>query len=222
MDVTTALKNRKSVRAFTAQPLEREVIRAILDAARHAPSGVNMQPWEVAVVTGETKRRLDAALEGAFKEGVAPSMAYDYYPKSWEEPFKSRRKACGLQMYGALGITREDQTRQAEQWAANFRAFDAPAVLFCFIDASLATGAFIDCGIFLQSVMLAATERGVATCTQAALAEYAEVVKDLLKIAPDKVLVAGVAMGYEAKEAPINGYRTPREEIENFVTFYDG
>ena len=220
MDVATALQTRKSVRSYTQQPLKKEVIRAILDAARHAPSGVNMQPWEVAVVTGETKRRLDEALENAFREGVAASMAYDYYPKTWEEPFKSRRKACGLQMYGALGIGRDDTGRQAEQWAANFRAFDAPVVLFLFIDPSLGTGAYIDCGIFLQSVMLAATERGVATCPQAALAEYADIVKTRLGIETGKVLIAGLAMGYEDQDAPVNGYRTPREAVEAFTSFY--
>ena len=221
MDVTTALKTRKSVRAFEKRPLGQRTIYEILDAARHAPSGVNMQPWEVAVVSGDAKARLDEALETAFREGAASSMAYDYYPEVWEEPFKSRRKACGLQMYEAVGITRKDQERQREQWAANFRAFDAPTVLFLLIDASLATGAFLDCGIFLQSAMLAATERGVSTCPQAALAEYAEVVKDVLGIDREKVLVAGMAMGYEDTGAAVNGYRTPREAVEDFTLFFD-
>jgi nitroreductase len=220
MDVTTALKTRKSVRAFETRPLEQTIIYEILDAARHAPSGVNMQPWEVAVVSGDAKVRIDKALESAFREGINPSMAYDYYPKVWEEPFKSRRRACGLLMYEALGIGREERERQVEQWAANFRAFDAPTVLFLFIDASLTTGAFIDCGIFLQSVMLAATERGVSICPQAALAEYGDIVKAQLGIDENKIVIAGVAMGFEAKEAPVNAYRTPREPVEKFATFY--
>ena len=220
MNVTAALQARHSVRAYSDRELPEAIIREILDAARHAPSGANMQPWEVAVVSGEAKQRLDAALERAFRGGIAPDAAFDYYPKVWREPFKTRRKACGLKMYRALEITREDKERQKAQWAANFRAFDAPAVLFFFIDGSFSEGGLIDMGIFLQSVMLAATERGVGSCAQAALAEYSGVVREVLGISGEKRLVAGMAMGYADEEAPVNGYRTDREAAEDFTLFF--
>jgi nitroreductase len=220
MDVATALQKRKSVRAYLDKPLTEETITKILDAARHAPSGANMQPWEVAVVSGTRKKQLDATLEQAFRDGVQPSIQYDYYPKHWTEPYKERRKACGLQMYTALEIAKEDKKRQADQWAANFRAFDAPTVLFFFLDASLSTGSYIDCGLFMQSVMLSATEQGVGSCPQAALAEYADIVKEELGIDNTKVLVAGMAMGYEDETAAVNSYRTPREEVGNFTLFF--
>jgi nitroreductase len=221
MNVTTALHTRRSIRAFTDRPLERALITEILDAARHAPSGANMQPWEVGVVTGATKARLDAALEAAFRSGAPLEPAFDYYPKTWIEPFSGRRKACGLQMYQALSIRKGDREGQADQWAANFRAFDAPAVLYLWIDATLSPGSLIDCGIFLQSVMLAATERGVSTCPQVAPAEYGSVVQSVLGLPESKRVIVAVAMGYEARDAAVNGYRTDRECVEAFTRFFD-
>ncbi len=220
MDVREALMERKSTRAFETRVVAEEKIRAVLDAARHAPSGGNIQPWKVAVVTGEGLKRMTTALEAAFRSGQKGKMDYQYYPLEWQAEYRERRKACGLQMYKTLEIDREDKERQIDQWAANYRGFDAPVILFFLMDGAMETGSFLDCGMFIQSLMLAAQEQGLATCPQAALAEYPEIVKQQLGYAEEMVLLAGMAMGYEAQGALINSYRTPREAVDGFTTFF--
>jgi len=221
MDVKEALVKRKSTRAFLNKPVSRELIKKILDSAKHAPSGVNTQPWKVAVVTGEKKHQLERKLENTFRSGIEKQLDYQYYPTAWKEPYKSRRKACGLQLYSALNISREDKQRQMDQWAANYRAFDAPMVLFFFMDAGMQTGSFLDYGMFLQSVMLAAVEEGLAACPQASLAEYPKIVKELLGYPEDSILICGMALGYEDYEAKVNSYRTTREPVETFTQFFE-
>lgn len=221
MKVSEALEQRKSTRAYLPRPVEREKIERILDAARHAPSGVNSQPWQVAVVTGNTKLALQQKIETAFRDGEPKHMQYHYYPQQWQEPYKQRRKECGLQMYSTLGITREDKHRQTDQWAANYRAFDAPVMLLFFMDPALEQGSFIDYGAFLQSVMLAAVEEGLATCPQAALGEYPEIVRQTLGYADDSIVVCGMALGYEDTTALVNSYRTPREAVSSFTRYFD-
>jgi nitroreductase len=201
--------------------VEPEKITRILEAARYAPSGVNTQPWQVAVVSGQSKQRLQQRLEAAFRNGDKSQMAYQYYPVSWEQPYKGRRLACGLALYGVLGIAREDKQRQLDQQAANFRAFDAPVMLLFFMDPVMSTGSYLDYGMFLQSVMLAAVEEGLATCPQASLAEYPQVVKQELGYPEDAVLLCGMALGYAAEDDIINSYRTARESVETFTRFFD-
>jgi nitroreductase len=220
MNVIEAMQQRQSIRAYQARPVEPETIRRLLDAARHAPSGVNTQPWQVAVVIGQSKQRLQQRLEAAFRRGEAPQMGYPYYPASWQEPYKARRLACGLALYGALGIEREERARQLEQRAANFRAFDAPVMLLFFIDPALATGSYLDYGMFLQSLMLAAVEEGLATCPQASLGEYPQIVKEELGYGDGLILICGMALGYAEEGARINRYRTAREPVEGFTQFF--
>lgn len=221
MEFNEAILKRKSTRAFLDKAVEAEKIQRILELASHAPSGVNSQPWQVAVVTGEKKKQLDAQLEETFRSGNQSDLDYQYYPKQWKEPYKTRRKVCGLKMYSALNITREDKQKQLDQWAANYRAFDAPVVLFFFLDSIAEKGSFLDYGLFLQSVMLAAVDQGLATCPQAALAEYPHIVKASLGYDEDSVLLCGMALGYEDTEAPVNNYRLDREEYTSFTRFFD-
>lgn len=162
MNLKELLTSRKSTRAFQDKAVEPQLIEDILSAARHAPSGTNTQPWQVAVVTGETRLKLTQDMEKAFRDGEKGLMDYQYYPVEWIEPFKGRRRECGLQMYTTLDIKREDKQRQLDQWAANFRAFDAPVILFFFMDPVMETGSYLDYGMFLQSVMLAAQDAGLA------------------------------------------------------------
>jgi nitroreductase len=221
MTVRKSLLLRKATRAFQTKEVEREKIVRILDAARHAPSGTNTQPWQVAVVTGEMRRKLGDLMETAFRGGQQGKMEFQYYPEIWEGIYKERRRACGLQMYSTLEISREDKQRQLDQWAANYRSFDAPVMMFFFIDDILETGSYLDYGMFIQSIMLMAVEEGLATCPQAALGEYPEIVKQELGYPNDKKLVVGLAMGYEDTSAIINQYRTPRDEVEQFTRFFD-
>lgn len=221
MKVRDALTKRKSTRAFLPRAVDTQIIRQLLDAARHAPSGANTQPWQVAVVTGEKKRHLEQLIESEFRSGVKAKMDYIYYPQDWRNPYKARRIATGVQLYQALGIERGDTERRREQWAANYRAFDAPAVLFFFMEAGMETGSFLDYGMFLQSFMLAAVAQGLATCPQAALGEYPYIVKRELDYPENSILICGMALGYEDPDAPVNSYRTPRVVVDGFTHFFE-
>jgi nitroreductase len=220
MNVFQALNQRKSVRAYLDKPVDQDRIHAILEAARQAPSGANTQPWQVAVITGDTKLRLQNRIEAAFRNGDKGKADYSYYPTEWVEPYKSRRKACGLLMYQTLQIQRNDRQRQTDQWAANYRAFDAPVMLLFFMDDTLQTGSYMDYGMFLQSVMLAAVDLGLATCPQASFADYPEIIKSELGYPENKILLCGMALGYEDTGAVVNSYRTPRENVESFTAYF--
>ena len=221
MNVHDALAARKSVRAFLARPVSSAAVSRILDGAGKAPSGVNAQPWQVAVVTGKKKQELETMIETAFRNGEKPQMDYQYYPLKWKEPYKTRRFTCGLQLYEALGIKREEKERRLEQWVANYRAFDAPVMLYFFMDPGMEKGSFLDYGMFLQSVMLAAVAEGLATCPQAALGEYPQIVKEALGYPEDSILICGMALGYEDHDARVNRYRTTREPVEAFTRFFE-
>lgn len=220
MDVVDALVLRKSVRAFTDQKVSKEQVTQLLNVARYAPSGVNTQPWSVAVLMGKAKQRVEKRMIAAAESGEKASTDYQYYPGEWREPYGSRRRECGLLMYSTLGIKREDTERQKEQWFANYRAFDAPVMLLFFIDRFLTEGSYMDCGMFLQSVMLAAMGQGLATCPQASLAEYPHIIRDELGYDESSVLLCGIALGYEDKSAIVNSYRTSREEVDSFTRFF--
>jgi len=220
MNVIKALEQRKSTRAFLSKEVEQEKINTILNAARHAPSGTNTQPWQVAVVTGEAKIKLQTKIEEAFRAGDKGNADYTYYPDEWQQPYASRRKECGLLMYKTLGIRREDKERQINQWAANYRAFDAPVLLLFFMDDVMQTGSYIDYGMFLQSVMLAAVDQGLATCAQASIADYPVIIKAELAYPEETVLLCGMALGYEDNAALVNSYRTSREDVDSFTRYF--
>jgi nitroreductase len=220
MDVTTALTRRNSTRAFLDRPVSDEQIRAILDAARWAPSGVNTQPWQVAVVRGAGKQKLADALIAA-RAGAAPNPDYRYYPEQWFDPFKERRKQCGLALYQALEIRREDTDKQRAAWDNNYRFFGAPVGLLLFLDRRLGQGSWIDMGMFMQSIMLAAQDQGLATCPQASLADYPDVVRGQLGIEDNLALLGGIALGYADPDAAVNRFRTEREPVENFTRWYE-
>lgn len=221
MNTIEALLTRKSVRAYLDKPVEKGKIEAILDAARHAPSGANTQPWHVAVVTGDTKQSLQAEIERAFRSGVKAHSDYQYYPLEWTEPYKARRLECGMILYQTLQIERGDKERRTDQWAANYRSFDAPVMLLFFIDRHMQAGSYLDYGMFVQSVMLAAVELGLATCPQAALAEYPDIVRSKLDYPDSKHLLCGMALGYEDEDAVVNSYRTSRDDVATFTRYFE-
>ena len=221
MIVSQALQKRKSVRAYLDKAVTKEQIETILNLAKCAPSGVNTQPWQVAVVTGKSKKILETKLLEAFENGADKDMDYQYYPLEWKAPYTKRRVACGLQLYQAVDIKKEDKEKRLKQWAANYRSFDAPVMLFFYMDDVMQAGSFLDFGMFLQSIMIASTAEGLATCAQGALAEHSTIVKETLDIPKDTILLCGMALGYEDTDAPINAYRTPRLDLEEFVSFHD-
>ena len=221
LDVAQALLARKSVRAFLDKPVAQADIETILSYARHAPSGTNTQPWNVAVVSGVAKQNLDGLLIEQFRNGIKSQMEYNYYPVEKLPPqLNARRVACGMQMFETLGIKREDMDKRMAQWGKNYSAFGAPVALYFFADSVLEKGSFMDYGMFLQSVMLMATAMGLATCPQAALAEQPQVVKSFLGYEQNLVLLCGIALGYEDTGDIINSYRTPREKVATFTKFF--
>ncbi len=221
MDVKTALLNRKSTRAFLNRDVSIDKINEIIEQSKTAPSGVNTQPWQVAVLSGESKENLCNKFEKAFRSGQKGSMDYKYYPVEWKSEYKERRKECGLLLYSTLEIGREDKERQINQWAMNYQAFNAPVILLFFIDKTMEKGSFMDYGMFIQSIMLSAIEHGLATCPQAALGEYPDIVRSELPEYQDKLVLCGLALGYEDKDHIVNSYRTTRESLDSFVNYYD-
>ena len=221
MDLKTTLLERKSTRAFLDKEVSMDTINEIIEQSKTAPSGVNTQPWQVAVIQGESKNNLCNKFEMAFREGVKGSMDYKYYPVEWRDEYKQRRKECGLMLYSTLNISREDKNRQLDQWALNYQAFNAPVILLFFIDRSMEKGSFMDYGMFIQSIMLSAVEKGLATCPQAALGEYPDIVRQEFPEYKDKMVLCGLALGYEDKDQIVNSYRTAREDISRFVRYYN-
>ena len=221
MEVTEAIRNRKSTRAFLPKPVDKKLIKDILECARWAPSGVNSQPWQVAVVFEETKNKLANALAKCRANGESARQDYDYYPTKIEEPYLSRKKSCGKALYTALNIQKDDIKKRKEQWMKNYYSFDAPVVLYFFIDEILETGSWVDCGMFIQNVMLAARGFGLETCAQAALAEYPDVVRNILKINNTKKLICGMALGHANYQDTSYQYRTEREPVETFTSWFN-
>ena len=217
MDVIEAIKNRSSVRAYTDKTVPQKIVEEILDTARWSPSGANMQPWRVIAVTGETKEQIAKACTDAFISGAEVNPDYRYYPSEWKEPYKSRRNKTGIALYSALGIARQDKERRLEAWIANYNFFGAPVGLLFFVDKKLGQGSLVDYGMFIQSICLAAIGLGLATCPQAALADYPDIIRKKTGVDEDWTLVCGMALGYEDTDHPVNQYRTEREDVSAFT-----
>jgi len=226
--VSDALTSRKSIRAYLDKEVPIDILSKILEQATQSPSGDNHQPWQVAVLTGESKNNLCNELEEAFRSDKLPEMDYEYYPQdkksekdtNWFGKYKENRKACGLALYSQLGITREMQKEKDELYTKNYRGFDAPIILLFFIDRELGKGSYVDYGIFLQSIMLLATENGLATCSQGSLGEYPDIVRRELPKYKDKIVLCGMSMGYEDTNSRINQYTTTRQPINEKMEYY--
>lgn len=221
MNTTDAIRDRISTRAFLDKPVSKETIIEILDTARWSPSGTNTQPWKVIVVQGKSKQAITDALLYANKNGEKPNPDYDYYPTEWVEPYKGRRFQCGMDLYKALEIGREDKDKRVEAALANYRFFGAPVTLFFFIDKVMRKGSWVDMGMFLQSVMLTAREHGLGSCPQASTSDYPDLVRNTLGVSDEFSLICGMSLGYPDDEKPVNNYRTAREEVDAFTTWFD-
>ncbi|MDF1688000.1 MAG: nitroreductase [Cycloclasticus sp.] len=221
MDIKEAIEGRISVRAYQDKLVPKAIISEILNTARWAPSGTNTQPWKVVVTQGQSKQAISSALLDAAKNGVKPNPDYLYYPEEWVEPYKARRFQCGMDLYQALDIGREDKEKRVEASLANYRFFDAPVSIFFFIDNVMGKGSWFDMGMFLQSVMLAARGHGLGSCPQASTSDYPDIVRDILGVSDQYSLICGLSLGYPDNEKPVNQYRTRREEVESFTTWAD-
>ncbi|MEM7667638.1 MAG: nitroreductase, partial [Pseudomonadota bacterium] len=175
--VHEALVSRRSVRRFQPDGIPREVIERILLGASYAPSGHNIQPWQVYVVTGATKAKVTEAVLGAIHAGDPPDEEFDYYPEQWFEPYQNRRRAVGYALYETLGIQREDRARRQAQMLENFRFFGAPVGLFITFDRRLSTGTFMDVGMFIENILIGARGEGLHTCGQVAWCPYHKAIR---------------------------------------------
>lgn len=217
MDVLDAIENRRCIRAFLQTPIPLKLIYAILEVARFAPSGVNSQPWEVVVLQGNYLIEIGDAIVNAREDNIPENPDYHYYPTEWVEPYKSRRKACGLALYSSIQIGITETEKRKEAWYRNYYFFGAPVGLLFFIDRQLEKGSWLDLGLFIQNVMLAARGYGLETCPQASLAEYPDIVRSIVNVSSDKLLACGMALGYGDYTQSINSYRTTREPVELFT-----
>jgi len=221
--VDEVIRGRRSVRAFLSTPVPRETLLEILDVAARAPSGTNTQPWKVTVITGSKKEDLSRELiETALNPARDAEQAqeYSYYPEKWVHPYIDRRRKVGYDLYSLLEIPKGDKERMNRQFARNYAFFDAPVGLFFTIDRILGQGSWLDYGMFLQNVMIAARARGLDTCPQAAFAKYHRIVARHLEIPDTEMLLCGMALGYEDTTRVENTLRTEREPASGFTRFY--
>jgi len=219
--VLATMVARRSIRGYLDQPVPLEVVERLLAAASHAPSGNNTQPWRVHVVTGTAKCKLTEAVMAERTEGaIEPSPSYRYSPERWPEPYLSRRRAVGWELYGRLGIARGDHAAASAWHDRNFDFFNAPVGMILTVDRRLGLGAMIDVGMVAQNFMLGAAAAGLATCPQAAWASYHEMLTRVLGLKADEVVLFGIALGFEDPSAVQNQLHTSRVPIADFTTFH--
>jgi nitroreductase len=214
LSVTDAMLQRGAVRAYRDKPVPAELISEILQLASNAPSGGNVQPWKVYALAGEVKSGLSTAvMEKAAESPGGDRPDIPVYPPAMSDPWRSRRYACGELMYSTLGIDREDKMARFEQGAKNLFFFGAPVGLIITMDRELCQSQIIDIGIFVQSILLLAQERGLATCPQASWSMWSGVIRESLDIAENEMVMLGIAVGYAESESSVNLLKQPREDF---------
>lgn len=223
--VDHAITSRRSIRRFLPESVPTEVVREILQVASRAPSGTNTQPWQVHVLTGQSRQSLVDQVVAAASQTDASARyteAYDYYPTQWVSPYIDRRRKVGWDLYGLLGITKDDKPAMRLQQARNFMFFDAPVGLIFTIERVMGRGSLLDYGMFLQSIMVAARARGLDTCPQAAWNHFHAVVLPHLGLDPERhLMVCGMALGRADPAAVENQLLTDRVSVDTFARFVD-
>lgn len=220
-DCLELITSRQSVRAFLPTPVPRETIERILTVAARAPSGTNTQPWHVHVLTGRARDALVEAVCWAYDhEPEKHGYNYDYYPAEFFEPYLSRRRKVGYDLYGLLGIAKGDKEAMRRQNRRNYEFFGAPVGLMFAIDRRLGRGSWLDYGGFMQNVMVAARAFGLDTCPQAAWLQFHDIVERHLALPEHHMLVCGMALGHRDPGAIENRLVTERAPLAEFVRFY--
>ncbi|MEX2642864.1 MAG: nitroreductase [Acetobacterales bacterium] len=220
MDLEEAIRTRRSMRGFLDVPVPRAAVERILELASCAPSGSNIQPWKVVVVVGEAKHRLVERVQRARREEPGKHKPeYDYYMEKFREPYLSRRRACGWGLYELAGIERGDREASLAFSGRNFDFWDAPVGMIFTLDKDMGQGAWVDFGMFLQTLMLAARGEGLHTCPQAAWRNFPDLLRDELGIPGDETVVCGLSLGWLDEEAPENALRTGRAPVAEFARF---
>jgi nitroreductase len=215
MDVSEAVRRRKSIRQFTADPVADETLRELLTLAARSPSGGNVQPWRIYVLNGDSMAR--------FREFITDrpieTGEYDIYPANLWEPYRTNRFALGEAMYATLGIARDDKAGRLAQFAKNDDFFGAPAGLFCFIDRRMGPPQWSDLGMFLQTFMLLAQEAGLDTCAQEYWSVRHAAVSEFVGAPSDEMLFCGMAIGVADPDAAVNNLESERMPLEQWATF---
>jgi nitroreductase len=222
--VDAAITSRRSIRAFLPTPVPRETIEQILRVSSRAPSGTNTQPWKVYVLTGDAKAALSAKIRAAYDDPAqraAHQEEYAYYPTEWASPYIDRRRKVGWDLYGLLGIAKTDKQRMHEQHGRNYAFFDAPVGLIFTIDRIMQQGSWLDYGMFLENIMIAARARGLHTCPQAAFTQFHRIITEHVGAPASEMVVCGMSLGHADWSRVENTLHTEREPIENFVRFVD-
>jgi nitroreductase len=222
--VDAAITSRRSMRAFLPTPVPRTVIEDLLAVAARAPSGTNTQPWQVHVLTGAAKEALSRDIRAAYDdpaERAQHTEPYAYYPTQWQSPYIDRRRKVGWDLYSLLGIGKADKARMHEQHARNYAFFDAPVGLIFTIDRVMQQGSWLDYGMFLQSVMVAARARGLDTCPQAAFTQFHRIIARHLALGEDQTVVCGMSLGFADMAAVENSLVTEREPVAGFARFLE-
>lgn len=218
--VDAAIRRRFATRSFTSRAVPRQTIIDILDVARFAPSGANIQPWHVYVVAGTKKDEISRTLLQAHEEARDQHASeYQYYASPLPEPYSSRRDQFGRLFYGSLGIEQSDMTSRARQTSKNYGFFGAPIGLIIAIDRRLQVGSWLDLGMFIQNVMIAAGARGLQTCPQETFSKYHALLRTLLPIPPEEIVVCGMSVGFGLGEDVSAGSLMPKVAVSEFAEF---
>jgi nitroreductase len=218
MEVKKAVRKRKSIRGFLSKPVPKKILTSILSQAAHAPSWGNTQPWELLVVSGDQVKKLGEAFCQKAGEGSVQATEFEM-PQSFPEPFLSRYRQVGKDLFSILNIQRDDSAKRAEHSLNNFRGFGAPVFLYLLLDEGLSPYALLDAGLFIQTLCLSAVDQGLGTCVLAALARYPEAIRAYLPIPKGKKILVGSALVYPDRKAPANRYRSKRDPLANWVTW---
>ena len=220
MKVSEAVASRKTIRAFKPDPVPRETIESILALASRAPSGGNLQPWKVYVVTGEARAELIRRVAERRKtKALGEAPEYSIYPPALSEPYKTRRFKIGEAMYGMLGIPREDKMARLGFFSKNWEFFGAPVGLIITIDRQMQQGQWADVGMFLQTIMLLAREHGLHTCPQEAWAVWHRIIREFLSVPENEMVFCGMGIGYAEEDHPVNALVSERAPLADFVAF---
>ncbi len=218
MDVSEAVRARRSVRGFLDTPVDVAVLRGLAEAAARAPSGGNLQPWHVHIVTDDALARLKTAVAAKLMRGETETPDYAVYPPDLDDPYRARRSDIGEALYGHLGIPRDDRVARRRWFAENFAFFGAPGAYFCSVDRGMGPPQWSDLGMYLQTLMLLAVEAGLATCPQECWAMFPDTVGRVLGLPERRMLFCGVAIGFEDMSAPANALRSARADAGEWLS----
>ena len=216
--VDEALRSRRTVRAFEVDEVPIETVRDLLDVARHAPSTFNTQPWRVHVVIGDAKRELSAALKQAHDAATGP--AHSAIPPAAPPSVRARQRDFFARYYATIGVDPNDATARHRQTARNYAFFDAPVGLVFTIDSSLTRHSWLDLGLFIQTFMIAAHARGLATIAQVSFVRYEPVIRTVLRLPDGETVACGMSLGVPDRSSNVNQMSIPREPISQFVTWH--